>query len=129
MLLTFLGSQTIALGQIDVYCDATNKGGKVFWSGSPEARVAAEAFAKQTGGKTLEMTKTGKVLDAITTKKNYPYVKPLWDRASKNFAKGAGEATDVFQSANGVRLKSVWATKEYPQLMKQGTNINFHTVP
>lgn len=26
MLLTFLGSQTIALGQIDVYCDATNKG-------------------------------------------------------------------------------------------------------
>ena len=25
MLLTFLGSQTIALGQIDVYCDATNK--------------------------------------------------------------------------------------------------------
>lgn len=108
---------------------ATNKGGKVFWSGSPEARVAAEAFAKQTGGKTLEMTKTGKVLDAITTKKNYPYVKPLWDMASKNFAKGAGEATDVFQSANGVRLKSVWATKEYPQLMKQGTNINFHTVP
>jgi hypothetical protein len=124
MLLTFLGSQTIALGQIDVYCVAANKGGKVFWSGSPEARGAAEAFAKQTYGKTLEMTKTGKVLDAITTQKTYPYVKPLWDQASKNFAKGAGEAIDVFQSANGVRLKSVWATQEYPQLMKQGTNSN-----
>ena len=75
------------------------------------------------------MTKTGKVLDAITTRKTYPLVKPAWDFASKRFAKGAGASTDVFHSTNGVRLKSVWATKEYPQLMKQGTKVNFHSAP
>jgi hypothetical protein len=104
-----------------------NSGGKVFWSGGTSAREAAEAFAQQTGGKTLEMTQTGRFLDAITTDKTYPFLKPAWDAASKHFANGAGVTTNVFQSASrGVRLESVWATKEYPQLLKQGTQINYH---
>ena len=43
-------------------------GPRVFWSGGKEAKLAAKTFAKSSGGKTLEMTKTGKVLDLITTK-------------------------------------------------------------
>jgi RHS repeat-associated protein len=104
-------------------------GENVFWSGSPQARAAAEAFAKQTGGKTLEMTRTGKLLDAMTNKRTYPFLKSVWNAASRRFAKRAGSSTHVFQSAKGVRLKSVWATKEYPRLIKQGTNIIYHTVP
>ena len=109
---------------------AANGGGKVFWSGGTPARQAAEAFAQQTGAKTLEMTKTGRFLDAITTDKTYPFLRPAWDAASKRFANGAGATTDVFQSTSrGVRLESVWATKEYPQLLKQGTQINYHPAP
>ena len=109
--------------------NAPKSTGKVFWSGSDGAKDAAAAFAKKTGGNTLEMTKTGKFLDAITTRKTYPFLKPAWNAASKRFAKGAGSSTDVFHSTNGVRLKSVWATKEYPQLMQQGTKVNFHSAP
>jgi len=102
--------------------------GSVFWSGDG-ARTAAEAFAKQSGGKTLEMTTTGRILHAITTKQTYPFVKPLWDRASANVAKNAKGPVDVFHSSEGVRLQSVWATKEYPQLIQQGNPINYHVSP
>ena len=37
---------------------------RVFWSG-PGTREAAESFAKETGGKTLEMTLIGKALDKL----------------------------------------------------------------
>jgi RHS repeat-associated protein len=107
-----------------------SKGTRVFWSGGKQARGAAETFAKQSGGQTLEMTKTGKFLDAITTDKTYPYLRPFWDQASKRYAKGAGSSVEVFQSGSrGVRLESVWATKEYPQLIRQGTNINYNIAP
>lgn len=98
----------------------------VFWSGSPEARMAAEGYALASGGQTLEMTLTGKALDKITTQTTYPYVKPLWDAASRNFARGATGTAEVFQSSQGVRLQSVWRNVEYPQLMKQGTPINYN---
>jgi len=84
---------------------------------------------RQTGGQTLEMTKTGKFLDAITTEKTYPYLKPAWNKASQNFARGADGAVDVFQSSQGVRLESVWRTVEYPELINGGNAINFHVTP
>lgn len=103
-------------------------GGRVFWSGGTTAREGAEAFARSTGGQTLEMTKTGKFLNAITTQKTYPYLKPAWNRASQNFAKGADSTVDVFQSTKGVRLESVWKTVEYPVLMKSNP-IKYHLTP
>jgi RHS repeat-associated protein len=103
--------------------------GRVFWSGGVGARSAAESFAMTTGGQTLEMTRVGRLLDAVTTSKTYPYVKPLWNKASQMFARGAEGAVDVFQSSKGVRLESVWGTVEYPELMKQGATINYHLAP
>jgi hypothetical protein len=99
--------------------------GRVFWSG-PGAKGAAESFAKANGAQTLEVTLAGKALDKITTPGNFKYVKPLWNAASKNFAKGAKGPVDVFQSSKGVRLESVWAKKEFPILKQQGNNINYH---
>lgn len=76
------------------------------------------------------MTKTGKFLDTITTDKTYPFLEPFWNQASKNFAKGAGNSVEVFQSGSrGVRLESVWTKFEYPQLIKQGTDINYNIAP
>jgi hypothetical protein len=112
------------------YLVATNKPTRVFWSGGKQARGAAETFARESGGQTLEMTRTGKFLDTITNDTTYPLLKPFWDRASRNFARGAGEGVEVFQSGSrGVRVDSVWTTVEYPQLIKQGTNINFNIAP
>ena len=108
---------------------APKSGGRVFWSGGTTAREGAEAFARGTGGQTLEMTRTGRFLDAITTKKTYPYLKPAWNKASRNFARGADGAVDVFQSSRGVRLESVWKTVEYPELIKAANPINYHITP
>lgn len=102
---------------------------RVFWSGSRSSKLAAEIFAKNKGATTLEMTLQGKLLQAVTNKYTYNLLKPLWDRASANFARGAQGPVDVFQSAKGVRVESVWATKEYPKLIQQGNQINFHVVP
>lgn len=80
--------------------------------------------------KFLEMTHTGKILDSLTTDQNFKYMKSFWNMASERFAKGAGQGVDVFHSSSrGVRLESVWATKEYPQLLKKGVNINYHLAP
>jgi RHS repeat-associated protein len=100
---------------------------RIFWSGSSEARAAAESFAKANGGKTLEMTLPGRILNKATTKRTYPFVNRLWDKASKNFAKGAKGSAEVFQSGkNGVRFDSVWRDFEYPELIKNGTSVKYH---
>ncbi len=99
----------------------------VFWSGRG-SREAAAKFAKANGTKTLEMTLMGKALDKITTPGNFKYTKPLWNAATKRFAKEAKGQVDVFHSGKGVRVDSVWAKKEYPILKKQGNDINYHVV-
>lgn len=98
----------------------------VFWSGSPEAKVAAEVFAKDIGGKTLEMTPKGKILNAITTKRTFSILKPIWEKASSSFARSAEGEVHVFHSVKGVRTQSVWATKEYPILREKGNEIIYH---
>lgn len=107
----------------------TPANGRVFWSGGTQARGAADAFARANGGTTLEMTFTGRALDFITTDATYPYLKPAWNAASKNFARGASGGVDVFHAGSGVRLESVWRTVEYPQLINQGNVINYNVVP
>ena len=72
------------------------------------------------------MTIIGKTLDKITMENNFKLLKPLWNAASKNFAKGAKGSVHVFHSRKGVRLDSVWAKTEFPIIKKQRSNINFH---
>jgi hypothetical protein len=101
----------------------------VFWSGGIQAKNAAEAFARANGGQTLEMTMYGNFLDKITNRATYPYLKPLWNRASMNFARGAEGTVNVFQSGRGVRIESIWHQVEYPELMQQGNIIYYHIIP
>lgn len=109
--------------------DKTTQSPRVFWSGGSTAKDAAEAFARQTGGQTLEMTRFGRFLDTITTRQTYPYLKPLWNHASRSFATGAEGPINVFHSSRGVRLESVWRTVEYPKLMEASNPIIYHVTP
>jgi len=108
---------------------ASNVGGRVFWSGSKYAAAAAEAYARATGGQTLEMTFGGRILNAVTTRRSFPYLKPIWDLASRRFAAGASGTVNIFHASAGVRISSTWATVEYGQLVSNGVNLVFHVVP
>ena len=73
------------------------------------------------------MTPLGQEL--TTLKLNWRQAEPLWQAASEDFARGAIGETHVFQAANGVRLESTWATKEY-EILKDDPHVNliYHTV-
>ena len=100
---------------------------RVFWSGGDEARLAAEAFAKQSGGVTLEMSAAGQRLQQITKGMDWADAKPLWEAASADFARGATGTVNVFQNGTrGVSLESVWRGVEYPLLKQQGNGIIYN---
>ncbi len=101
---------------------------RVFWSGGDIARTAAENYAKQTGGTTLEMTDAAKSLQRHMNKNKltYPQMSASWSRLSEDFARGAKGSVTVFHNAKGVRLKSIWRTVEYP-ILKDKNAINYRT--
>lgn len=101
--------------------------GRVFWSGGRDiAGKAAMDFAKAEGMQTLEMTLKGKVLEKLTDLTSYNFTKPLWDRASTSFARGAEGAVNVFHNAaDGVSLTSTWTRIEYNILKENGNPINY----
>lgn len=99
----------------------------MFWSGSADARSAAEDWATSYGGQTLEMTARGQELAASNLE--WTEAKPLWEAASEEFASGASGDVHVFQAAEGVRVESMWAKIEYPILSQNpAVNIIYHTV-
>ena len=105
------------------------KRGRVFWSGGMEVAIVAKDYAKLFGEKTLEMTLKGKMLTILTKVKEYEAVKPLWEKASAEFAARATGTVHVFQNATeGIRLTNAFATKEYPVLNKNGVEMIFHSV-
>ncbi|WP_280525347.1 RHS repeat-associated core domain-containing protein, partial [Leptospira selangorensis] len=107
---------------------APTVGSRVFWSGGKDAMKAAADYAKVTGGKTLEMTFGGRVMTALNPILPRSISKPIWEKLSSNFAKGAKGSVEVFQNTNGVRTGSIWAQKEYKILKENNVNINYHEV-
>ncbi len=103
--------------------------GRVFWSGSESAKNAANNFAKANGLTTLEMTKAGQNLIGKTKGMPWSQAGPLWQELSGEFAKGASGQVNVFQSAEGVSLNSIWRSVEYPALqVKENVEIIYHTI-
>jgi hypothetical protein len=100
--------------------------GRVFWSGGDIAKNTAMEFAKFNGMKTLEMTTKGRIMNSISPYLPHSISRLIWDRVSKNFAKGAMGEINVFQNAAGVSLKSTWKRVEHPIL--QNKNIIYHIV-
>ena len=89
--------------------------------------VAAREFAREIGGTTLEMTKAGQRLERITEGMDWFYAKPLWEAASRSFARGAtGPVYVILNGSRPVSTQSVWYQIERPLLERQGNQINYY---
>jgi hypothetical protein len=89
---------------------------------------AAKQYAELTGGKTLEMTFSGKAMTFVNPILPRSVSSPIWGKLSENFARGAIENVDVFHNLQGVRRSSIWATQEFPILKEKGIDMIFHNV-
>lgn len=120
----------VALGNIGKFFvkPAASQLTRVFWSGG----VLEEAmnFAKANGMTTLEMTRAGRNLSELTKNMSWEEAKPLWERLSATYAKGAKGPVHVFQNAkNGISIESVWSTVEYPILNGKNPIIYHNVIP
>ena len=100
----------------------------VFWSGGSKiAGEAAKNYATVHGLRTLEMTIQGKALTRLTSLTSYKLTKPIWNYASKQFAKDTHGKMHVFLNAkDGVRINSIWSKIEFPILNNK--NIIYHNI-
>ncbi|MXN91128.1 type IV secretion protein Rhs [Flavobacterium sp. Sd200] len=101
---------------------------RVFWSGGDAAKDAAMAFAKANGGKTLEMTFKGGLMNAISPYLPRSVSTPIWNKLSLNFAKGASGTVDFITTTAGPRAQSIWNTVEKPVLESNSVNIITHLI-
>ena len=115
LIATVSGGGLVAGGKMiaDNASQAVAKAPQVFWSGGNLAKDSACKVAQDVGGKTLEMTRLGQHLEKIQA--------PIesWKAASTNFANVANNASSSIysiQNSDGVGLRSIWATVEYPLL-------------
>lgn len=100
-------------------------GARVFWSGGDEAMNAATQFAQSTRGLTVGMTPAGRVLSQYTTSWTYGAMRPLWERASASFARGAptGQAAVAFFAKGAPYAKSIFTRIESPILQELGVGV------
>lgn len=75
--------------------------GRVFWSGGEGAMNAAMEYAQANGMTTLEMTRAGQNLAKLTKGIPWEQAKPMWERLSAAYAKGAKGPVHVFQRVFG----------------------------
>jgi RHS repeat-associated protein len=106
---------------------AAGTAARVFWSGG--TRQIAEEWAAANGARTLGQTATGQFLEAMTRGAPWSEVEPAWQILSQAFARGASGEVNVFLGPT-VREGSIWATKEFPELLKNPTltKIIFHHI-
>ena len=101
----------------------TPHNGSVFWSGYKEGNMhTAQRFARDNGGKTVEMTQSGKWLDQTV-----PYdklqnlvgkdaAKNIWDDVSRRFAHGSSGEVNAF--IHGMRGQPDFLEKTYMDIEK-----------
>ncbi len=105
---------------------AAKASGRVFWSGGNAAKNTAAGFAKSNGMKTLEMTKKGRVMNALNPILPRSVSSPIWRNLSTNFAKGAKGEAHLFTTPIGPRPGSIWLSIERPILQQNGVRIIAH---
>jgi RHS repeat-associated protein len=116
-----------------ILSSAVTTSSRVFWSGWPVAERAATAFAQSSKGfVTIGMTPLGRALEGIGRYVPSRLMGSARRIASQHFARGATSSAHVFQHAargKGMNVGSVWATVEYPELMRNGVTVISHVVP
>jgi hypothetical protein len=118
----------VALGEAEASTGNLGQAARAFWSG-PGARTAAEAWAKANGAVTLEMSAIGREAEELTNSLPWEQARPIWEKASQEFAATAAGEIHVFQG-NVVRLESIWAKIEYQawRVNSDVTRIIYHHV-
>ncbi len=76
------------------------------------------------------MTSAGQGVEAAAAGMEQVAARALWRAASEAYARGASGAVHVFQEAEGVNIRSIWAQTEYPALIRNPnvTSIIYHVV-
>jgi hypothetical protein len=87
---------------------------------------AAMDFAKTNGMKTLEMTKSGSVMNTLNPYLPRSISSPIWRSLSKRFATGTRGDANFITTPLGPRPTSIWLTVEKPILQQNGVNIITH---
>jgi hypothetical protein len=87
----------------------------VFWSGGAEAQQAAQDFAIANGGATLDMTAGGQAAEAAAQGMDYGTARPIFARASEEFARNATGEVHVFLRGTAAET-SIWEAVEKPAL-------------
>lgn len=101
---------------------------RVFWSGSESAKTAAADFAKEKGGKTLEMTFLGRNLEKYQGYLPASLRRPTWKALSKRFAKPVRGTARTFHAKDGIGVEPIWKY-EYEILIKNNVEIIYINVP
>jgi RHS repeat-associated protein len=114
------------LRRVEILDVATARNGAVFYSG-PGNRALAEQFALSEGRTTLEMTRGGRWLDqqqlfGPNSPLTATQANAVWSRLSERFA--AEASGTVVSFTNGFRAQSVFATVEYPTLLRNPNVVN-----
>ena len=125
--LVWLGGERLGSWAFSGISGWAAKGGRVFWSGGEGAMNAAANYAKSTGGTTLEMTRAAQNLQNLITTRNIPWseARPMWERLSSVFARGANGTAHFFPGAT-VNPGSIWLNVEKKILINNGVNIITH---
>lgn len=116
-----------SVGQLESV--TTNKSfERVFWAGGEDAMNAAMKFAKANGLESLEMTRAGQNLRKLTLGMPWEEARPMWERLSAVYAKGAKGTVHVIQNESiGIRLNSIWTKIEYP-ILKNKNIIKYYNI-
>lgn len=99
---------------------------RVFWSGSKGAMNVAMDYAKVNGMQTLEMTISGRLMNALNPILPRYISNPIWNGLSSNFASGSLDQVHFFTTQFGPRPSSIWLTVERPILIEHGVQIISH---
>ena len=114
------------LRQAEILDVSTARNGAVFYSG-PGNRALAEQFALSEGRTTLEMTRGGRWLDqqqlfGPNSPLTATQANAVWSRLSERFAAEASGTAVAF--TDGFRARSIFATVEYPTLLRNPSVVN-----
>jgi hypothetical protein len=101
---------------------------RVLWTGGDEALDAATKFAIEHNGITLEMTRTGKLLTALTKLTDFKYTQKYWERASFKFADEAEELVHVIWHAGRATPKTIFSRIELTTVIKNGVDAIYHVI-
>ena len=100
---------------------------RVFYTGiTPEA---AQAYATKNGMQSIQMTKSGKVMQYIEPAVPKFLARPIWKKLSSDFAEGASNNSHYLydKSIKTMKIdsKAAWKTTEFPILKRRGIEPKF----